>query len=77
MTMTIKVEFTCPYCSHVNVWNLEPKFGSREAYYCDSESGGCERLFVGEMNFQVLTLVKTVEGEAEKPGACDSEGGAA
>jgi len=71
MSFTIKVEFQCPYCEHTNIWNLEPRFGSRALYFCEAESGGCDRMFVGEMKFEVLTVVRTVEGEAQKQGAND------
>jgi hypothetical protein len=65
--MKIKIDIPCPYCHHQNTLNLNPADvqSGHHLMSCDCENGGCDKLFVYHIpwDISILAGIKKVEGE--------------
>ena len=61
--MKREVSVTCPYCGKRNQIVANSLCDDAKLVVCDWTTGGCDRIFVAEINVDISTVTKKIEGE--------------
>ncbi len=63
MKKTIKV--ICPYCGMSNVIVYENLYNDSQLVVCDSLEGGCDKMFVADIEVSIHSKSRKIEEEDE------------